>query len=244
MIKKNVQVKKSLSTIDKIMMTKELVEGYFVGGEYTPYYKEINDIVAFFTYCVDGIEFEYTEDEKGKKVRESVYNAVTKDSQLLDIYNSLDPNYDGTLMAQIEAINNDVSDMVEFRKQCIIHSSTPIDDKVIEILQKESRNKDAELKALQEAERLQKAQAKQIEYANKVSELMTPEETVELNRLMLKNGEYDPNEMAKIVADRYFESGRHDDNLQSVIDAKNSKIRELKKYKQEHDARNILADKK
>lgn len=244
MIKKNVQVKKSLSTIDKIMMTKELVEGYFVGGEYTPYYKEINDIVAFFTYCVDGVEFEYTEDEEGKKMRESVYNAVTKDSQLLDIYNSLDPNYDGTLMAQIEAINNDVSDMVEFRKQCIIHSSTPIDDKVLEILQKESRNKDAELKALQEAERLQKAQAKQIEYANKISELMTPEETVELNRLMLKNGEYDPNEMAKIVADRYFESNHHADNIQSVIDAKNSKIRELKKYKQEHDARNVLTDKK
>lgn len=235
MVKNNVQVKEKLSVTDKINMTKGLVAGYFIDGEYTPYYSEINDIVAFFTYCVDGIEF--SEDE-------SIYASVVEDKELMAMYtgSGIPDLRPYKLREQLDEIYTIVKDMVEFEKQRIIHSSTPIDEKVLEILEKESRNKDAELKLIKDTERLQKEQVKQLEYVNKISSMMTPEETVELNRLMLKNGEYDPNEMAKVVADRYFESGKHDENLESVIQAKNDKIRELEVYKQEHDARNVLVD--
>lgn len=239
MVKENVKIKSSLPIIDKINMIKYLVSGYFINGEYTPYFKEINDIVAFFKYCVEGLEFESKEDENGNEVPESIYEVVINDEELMELW---ERRY-YVLKSQLETIYTDVLDMVEFEKQRLIHSSTSIDDKVLEILQKESRNKDAELKALQEAERVQKAQAKQLEYANKISEMMTPEETVELNRLVLKKCEYDPNEMAQIIADRYLESNHHTDNVESVLAAKNDKIRELESYKKMYEARNVLANK-
>lgn len=242
MIKNDVKVKKQLTIVEIIKMTKELVEGYFIGGEYTPYYKEINDIVAFFKYCVDGLKFDIVEDGNGKKTLESVYNSVANDSELMSMFNNLDEVYDSSLLSQIESIHTDVADIVDFRKQFIIHSSTSIDKKVEEILNKESRNKDLEMKVLQDTERLQKEQLKQIEYANKIANMMTPEETVELNRLMIKNGEYDPNEVAKLVTDRYFQSGQHTKNLESVIESKNEKIRDLEKYKKMHEAVNVLSD--
>lgn len=243
MIKNNPTVRKELSIVDKINMTKDLVSGYFVSGEYTPYYKEINDLVAFFTYCVNGIEFENKKDENGESVKESIYIAVTNDSELMEIWKKRNIICSTTLKSQLESIYTDVLDIADFEKQRLIHSSPSINDKTLEILEKESRNKDTELKALKEVERVQKEQAKQLEYANKIAEMMTPEETVELNRLMIKNGEYNPNEMAKIVADRYFESNRHADNIESVVSAKNDRIRNLEVYKQLHEAKNVPSGK-
>ena len=234
MIKNDVKKKKELTVIDRINMTNFLVEGYFTDGKYTPYYRDLNDIVAFFRYCVDGIEFEKDE---------SVYNSVINDPKLMELYYE-SPNFlPPELRLQLEKIDSDVTDMVEFRKQCIIHASTKIDDKVKEILDKESQNKDAELKLMQETERLQKAQLKQVEYANKIAEMMSPEDVVKLNELMIKNGEYDPNKVAKYLADNYLNSEHHEENVKSILDSKNEKIKDLEKYKKMYDARNVLADK-
>lgn len=206
MIKNRPAIKKELSIEDKINMTKYLVSGYFISDEYTPYYRGINEIIAFFTYCVSGIEFETQKDTDGKPVKESVYLAVTGDNELMELWRKRNTNCSATLKSQLNEIYNDVSDIIDFEKQKLVHSSTSVDKKVMKILEKEEQNKDYELKLMKETEHLQKEQLKQFEYANKISEMMTPEEIVELNRLMIKNGEYNPNDIVRSILSNNYKN--------------------------------------
>lgn len=147
MIKNNVSLKKSLNLADKIKMTNELADSYFhqntASGEweYTPYFADVNIITAFFLYCVDGLEFEslryddgtFKMDDNGNPLMESVYELVIKDSELFPLYtdmmdaaNTADAGkfeaYEHkTLLTQFLSVLADVTDMVEFRKQQLLH---------------------------------------------------------------------------------------------------------------------------
>lgn len=147
MIKNNVSLKNSLDLVDKIKMTNELADSYFhqntAAGEweYTPCFADVNIIAAFFLYCVDGLEFEplryddgtYKMDDNGNPLMESVYELVIKDSELFPLYtdmmdaaNTADAGkfeaYEHkTLLTQFLSVLADVTDMVEFRKQQLLH---------------------------------------------------------------------------------------------------------------------------
>jgi len=115
MIKENVRVKERLSDVDRINIIKYLVAGNFTTDEngntlYTPYFKKINDITAFFLYAVEGLTFE-------PNIDNSVYESIIGDNDLYEIY-----DFARERLFQYSEIDEMVKDMVEFEKQKIIHS--------------------------------------------------------------------------------------------------------------------------
>lgn len=147
MIKTNTALKESIELVDKIKMTTELADSYFLKDEatgewkYTPYFADVNTITAFFLYCVDGLEFEPQQnedgsvkvDEAGQPVMEPVYDAVINDEELFRLYTEIveaaqeedRERYEAyehkLLLTQFLSVLTDVADMVEFRKQQILH---------------------------------------------------------------------------------------------------------------------------
>ena len=135
MKKENVLIKSSLTLADKISMTKFLFSSYFTNPEgygedtfsYTPYLKDLSEITAFFTYCVEGLTFEplHEEIEAGKDTApamESIYDAVSADTELMASYeNVLSPDSSYPLLAaQLMDIRKDVEDMVDFEKKLLL----------------------------------------------------------------------------------------------------------------------------
>lgn len=139
MIKSNVVLKDAMSLADKVKMTTELADSYFMqdksSGEwqYTPYFSEVNIVTAFFLYCVDGLEFEKLPDENGNTVTESVYDAVIADDEVFRLYTEIveaareeervqfESYEHKILLTQFLSVLTDVADMVEFRKQQLLH---------------------------------------------------------------------------------------------------------------------------
>ena len=234
----NVKIKDSITIVDHIDAVEFIVNSYFTNGRYTPYYVDMAKNVAIAMFFLEGVKFEEDDD---------IYRITCIDEKIK-------PLVDKFLVASVsktsakyisimEKVMKDVEDIVDFNKQVIIHSHSSIDEKLEKLIEKEIRNKDYELKVLNDAERLQKEQIKQIEYSNKVAELMTPEETAKVNK-MFADGKFDTSEIAKAVTERYLQSDVHDKNTQQIIEDKNKKIKDLEMYKKMYEARNVLTDKK
>lgn len=238
----NVKIKDNITIVDRIDAVEFIANSYFTNGRYTPYYVEISKYIAVAKFFLEGVSFSEDDDIFG------IASSNEKIKPLVDKF--FVPSVSKTNAKYINIMDDvmkQVEDIVDFRKQTIIHSSTVDEERIIQkldqILEKEMRNKDAELKVLNETEKLQKSQLQQAEYANKVAEYMTPEETAQMNKMLMEK-KFDPNELARIVADKYLQSEQHNRNVEEIISDKNAKIQELQKYKQMHDARNVLADDK
>lgn len=147
MIKTNTTLKDSINLTDKVKMTTELADSYFMQDEatgewnYTPYFADVNTIAAFFLYCVDGLEFEPVRnedgsvkaDESGQPIMESIYDAVINDEEVFRLYTEIveaaqeedRERYEAyehkTLLTQFLSVLTDVADMVEFRKHQLLH---------------------------------------------------------------------------------------------------------------------------
>lgn len=130
MKKHNVTVKKSLSLTDKIQYSQFLAESCFREKEdgtteYTPFFREVGEITAFFSCCVTGLELESTKDTDGNTRTESLYAAVTADEELMELYRLvLDSPKNGpyrTLLSQLWQAKGTARELVEFRKQKLIH---------------------------------------------------------------------------------------------------------------------------
>lgn len=160
MIKTNPVLKDSINLVDKVKMTTELADSYFMRDEttgewkYTPYFADVNTIAVFFLYCVDGLEFEpqrnedgsFKEDENGQPVMESVYDAVINDEELFPLYTDIveaaqeedRARYEAyshkALLTQFLSVLTDAADMVEFRKQQLLHQKRDSVDEFFEAL--------------------------------------------------------------------------------------------------------------
>lgn len=223
MIKNNVYIKDSISYIDTIAMTNELVDGYFLYNDesakyiYVPYFRNTNFLVAFFRYAVDGLEFEDGE---------NIYNAVQSDEELVDMFNNwyqnVYPHNSSELAQQITAIMKDVDDILDFRKKQIIASSAnpEVNKLLVFLLKKESERQDVEIQTLKTLDKFYESQ-------NKLNELMSPEEQVELTRKMAEK-EFDPAKISELLADKYFGSGEHAAKLSELFDTKQEIIEVLK----------------
>lgn len=234
----NVKIKDSITIVDHIDAVEFIVNSYFTNGRYTPYYVDMAKNVAIATFFLEGVKFEEDDD---------IYRITCTDEKIKPLVDKFlvasVSKTSAKYIAIMEKVMKDVEDIVDFNKQVIIHSHSSIDEKLEKLIEKEIRNKDYELKVLNDAEKLQKEQIKQTEYANKVAELMTPEEAAQMNK-MFADGKFDASEMAKIVTEKYLQSDMHDKNTQQIIEEKNNKIKDLEMYKKMHDARNVLTDKK
>ena len=215
----NPTIKSGLSLFERIEMTRYIADGYFVDGDYTPYYADIHKLIAFFLYCVDGIEFEKDE---------NIYNAVMSDEKLMYLY-SVGMNINSIIYSDLETVNRYVEDIVEFEKKKMLIESSQVIKKLNEILDKESRNKDEELRLTKQMEKIAEKNEQQIEINNKVSELLTPEETASLLK-KFNSPEFNAENIAKSVSDSYMESMLRENKNKDLVQDDNEKIVEFESH--------------
>ena len=78
----------------------------------------------FYIYCVDGIQFEKVKAEDGEEVLEDIWSAINGHPEVLELFRK----YKGgklvscpVLVSQLDEINEQVKDIVEYKKQVLIH---------------------------------------------------------------------------------------------------------------------------
>lgn len=228
MIKTELKVKDFITMEERAIITKHLADSYFTENDdgtltYTPYMIDPALTTIFFLYFVEGIEF-----ENGEKV----YDSVCADDELVKLYtttlsDNLDENNFNSKMVKtiIHSIMNDVIDMVEFKKQQIIHNNSILNNKILEILETQKRLETLKLEIAENENKILLQQIKQNKYGEKIMSYMTPEETVTLNKKML-NEDMDFEKLAELVTEKYLKSNNPKRN---VVGMKSAKTRSKRK---------------
>ena len=199
----------------------------FVGGTYNPYYMGFAERLAIVQYFLDGIEF-----EEG--------DSLFVISELDDVKNLIKKFYGDKRFSEqaalMEEIRENVKEVVEFKKQRLIHGAD-----AIESIDKRFDRFEEMIEGLYVAvSNLSKIDFSTIdpEYADNVKKV--------IDKLAASNFELNENSIANIIKNAVdFDI---DKASQDVIDVKNAEIEELKKrnamLEKEHNARNVLAFKK
>lgn len=214
MVKTDVKIKDFITMEERAIITNHLVDSYFTENDdgslaYTPYMIDPALTTIFFLYCVEGVEFDETE---------KVYESVCADEELVELYTttlSTNLKKDSSSNKMIETINsimNDVIDMVEFKKQQIIHNDPVLNNKMLEILDVQKQLEVLKLKIAENENKMLLQQITQNNYGEKVMSYMTPEETASLNKKML-NEEMDFGKLAELVTEKYLKSDNHKKNV-------------------------------
>lgn len=240
-INKNFVIKDKLTIGEYLNFVDNLASSYFDtsdGIDYRPEYATILRDAITLINCTDAIEFDDSEAdniffEVAKKMQEKEFSSIKQDVVKVEFKTY----YSNAL--------EDTSLRVEHIKDQIVHKQdfSVIETKMLELLAKESEKLDMEIKENKYNDKLVKAQLEQIEYANKVAEYVTPEEQAEITRKMADSN-FDLEKVGEIIADKFFKSSEHDANIKDIIESKNAEIKDLKKYKKAHDARNVLSENK
>jgi len=111
---KNLIIKPTISIVERISMTDSIVDSYFIENdvtgeiEYVPYYKLMSELLSFIDYYTEGITF----DEE-----ESRYDSSSFSEQLMRQFNEFKSGNQ-----EFIDILLDVKDIVEFKKQQLIHN--------------------------------------------------------------------------------------------------------------------------
>ncbi len=237
MTKKNIKVKDSITLENKVIITEYLADSYFSEDEYgaiqyTPYNFDPALVTAFFLYCVEGVEFDRKEIEKDSSNNEftdddfvgleNVYEAVSSDEELMNLYTSIlstnvnDEDHPNIKMVRmLHAIVNDVSDMVEFKKQQIIHNNPILISKLYEILEVQEQVDRLRLEVMESENTVLQQQINENSYGEEVMKHMSPEDLAALNKKII-DGEMDYNKMADLVIQKYLNKNNHT----NVVDMK------------------------
>lgn len=216
MIKDNMRIKETITFEDKANAIETIVSFYFVGGDYTPYYRDEGEISAVIRNFIDGVEFEKGEsifaayrndDDLRKLVNMFILKPVDKEPESEEderIQNSIRELYN-----MMETIREYVADKVEFEKQKYLHANPDLDkivmaaDIIIDSLENFSRMNFE----IFTPENLEKAQ----KIFNKISESGFEFTTDNIINVIKNASSFDMDEATK-----------------EIVDAKNSEIRELK----------------
>ena len=120
MQKDNVRVKSDITIVDEIIAIESMVSYYFTDNEYTPYYADMAKVTVIAENFLYGVEFE-SEDYVYQLVMENddIYECVNK---FLEIPTSQDKE-SVDCYVRMEKIMKQVDDVVEFKKQKLIHNS-------------------------------------------------------------------------------------------------------------------------
>ena len=118
MKKENVKIKSNITIVDEISTIQSIVEYNFTDGEYTPYYADMAKTTAVAQNFLDGVEFE---------AEDHVYECVMTNDDLYKCVNKfLVPSTiksDAQYYNRMERIMKHVEDIVEFKKQKLIHNT-------------------------------------------------------------------------------------------------------------------------
>lgn len=199
----------------------------FINGSYNPYYRGFTEKMAIVQFFLDGIEFEegdslfvICELDDVKKLIAKFYGdkRVNKYSPIMD------------------TVNHNVDEIVEFRKQRLIHGAD-----AIESIAKKFDRFDEILEGLYTAA----GNLSKIDFSKVSAEDLDKTQKI-IDKLASSNFELTEESIANIIKNAVaFDT---DKATQEIIDAKNAQIEELKKrnalLEKEHNARNVLAFKK
>ena len=118
MRKNNVKIKDNITIVDEISAIQSIVEYYFTDNEYTPYYADMAKTTAVAQNFLDGVEFE---------AEDYVYECVMTNDDLYKCVNkflvSSAIKSDAQYYNRMERIMKQVEDIVEFKKQKLIHNT-------------------------------------------------------------------------------------------------------------------------
>lgn len=216
MLKDNMRIKESITLQDKVNAIENIVSFYFMGGDYTPYYKDEGEISAVIRNFIDGVEF-----EKG----ESVFTAYYNDEDLRKLVNVfiLEPVFEDTddeekkktqdsireYYDMMETIREYVADKVEFEKQKYLHANPDLDKIVMAA--------DVIIDSFENFSRMN-------------FEILTPENLEKAQRIFNKVSESGFELTAENIVNviRDASSFNIDKVTEEIIDSKNTEIRELK----------------
>lgn len=221
MKKDNVRVKSDITIVDEITAIESMVAYYFTDNEYTPYYADMAKVTVIAENFLDGVEFE-SEDYVYQLVMENddIYECVKK---FLEIPTSQDKeNVD--CYVRMEKIMKQVDDVVEFKKQKLIHNSDAfaiVGDMCLVV-------KDMLDNYTKNSEIAQK-------FISDLQESGINEET-------LTNAVRNAADQFKIPESEIIEGQRQRiAEQQTQLQEKETEIQDLRKWKREHMARNVKA---
>lgn len=221
MKKDNVRVKSDITIVDEITAIESMVSYYFTDNEYTPYYADMAKITVIAENFLDGVEFE-SEDYVYQLVIENddIYECVKK---FLDIPNSQDKE-SVDCYVRMGKIMKQVEDVVEFKKQKLIHNSDAfaiVGDlclAVKDILDNYAKNSEIAQK-----------------FISDLQESGINEET-------LTNAVRNAADQFKMSENEVIEGQRQRiAEQQTQLQEKEAEIQDLRKWKREHMARNVKA---
>ena len=224
MKKENVKIKSNITIVDEISTIQSIVEYYFTDDEYTPYYADMAKITAVAQNFLDGVEFE---------AEDYVYECVMTNDDLYKWVNKfLVPSAiksDAQYYNRMERIMKQVEDIVEFKKQKLIHGSDTIKaigdlcDSVTTVLNNIAK--------MNSPENIQMAK----EFMEEIKKNGITEET-------LANAARKAANQFKLPENDVIEGQRKRiAEQQEQLQEKETEIQDLRKWKREHMARNVKA---
>lgn len=237
MIKGNIKIKDSITIEEKAIITEYLVDSYFTEDEYgvvqyTPYNFDPALVTAFFLYCVEGIEFEIQNKNDENNIElENVYEAVSADDELMNLYASTlsvntndDKHPNIKIVRMLHAIVNDVSDMVDFRKQQLIHNNPILISKLYDIFEVQENVEKLRLEIAENENKVLLQQINENSYGEEVMKHMSPEDLAALNKKIL-DGDMDYKKMADLVVQKYLDN----DSNQNIVNMKSTSTKYKRK---------------
>ena len=199
----------------------------FINGSYNPYYRGFTEKMAIVQFFLDGIEFEEGDSLFVICELDDVKKLIAK------FYGDKRANKYSPIM---DTVNHNVDEIVEFRKQRLIHGAD-----AIESIAKKFDRFDEILEGLYTAA----GNLSKIDFSKVSAEDLDKTQKI-IDKLASSNFELTEESIANIIKNAVaFDT---DKATQEIIDAKNAQIEELKKrnalLEKEHNARNVLAFKK
>lgn len=250
MKKENVRIKEEITIGDEINAVKSIVSSYFMNGDFTPYYSEMQCIIAITENFIEGVEFE--DDEL-------IYDAVVQDPDIYPLIMKFYYDVSDTEQAKHENEENikyiniwnrvmqHVHEKVEFEKQLrinemstytlsnLINSQNEMIESVIETctVLLDSFSALANLKNLTQED---------MELAR---EFMGNLKDKNITETTLANAMKKVVKSHKVPNTKIYEGQRERiEEQQKQLEEKEKEITALRQWKRDHAARNVLTDKK
>lgn len=188
---------KELSIDDKGNII-ETVSDFVIGRDenglvyYMPYLKKYAMVVALALHAIDGVTFEKDD---------NVYDSATKDE---DIYALIKYFLNDKINLVVE-IENQIDDVIDFKKNYIIHNNHILTNKILDILEVQKSVEDIKIDIGKKENRILEQQIDANDYQISVMNAMSPETTAKLNE-KLATGEFDQKRFVEAVLDNYINS--------------------------------------
>lgn len=250
MKKNNAKIKDVITVIDEINAIESIVSSYFVDGEFTPYYSEMQCVIAIVENFIDGVEFEPDE---------LVYDTAIHDNEIYSLITKFYYDISDTEQAKKENEENIkyitiwnrvmqyVHEKVEFEKQVrinklstatlsnLVYSQNEMIESVIDVCT-------TLLDSFSALSNLKHLTQDDMELAR---EFMSNLKDKNITETTLANAMKKVVKSHKVPNTKIYEGQRERiEEQQKQLAEKEKEITELRQWRRTHEARNVLSDDK